>query len=269
MTKLSGKWKWRTPKGVRRINREWKEWRYGALPEKRPEAVLNKDARAHVISKVATMLADFRLTPFEHEARCHHALREGFCLEGHSWRASEAEANEIVREALHRIGAKRPTWEQGQPEYAGGKENCSWCHVPLASDHRSRFCDSHCAKMWTIRRGYEGLSDDNPIRVQALRMVRRSVKKPRVCEECGSKFGHEGDKDPKKFCSHACYSKNKTNRPVPSECRACGKPFIGYQVGAFYCSNACQLVISRMRSGKNMPKRISPPVFDYMFKLAA
>ncbi|EBY7415876.1 hypothetical protein D6J61_26780 [Salmonella enterica subsp. enterica serovar Alachua] len=83
---------------------------------------------------------------------------------------------------------------------------------------------------------------------------------------------HDGDKDPRQFCSQACYfdyRKTEQFTKFPSVCRFCDKPFMGRQSGAFYCSNSCQLTASRLRTGKNMPRRLTPVIFDFMFKQAA
>ena len=88
--------------------------------EAQPQASRRKRrARAtpRLVESCAAILGRWRSSAFEFEASCRHGLRSGFCLAGESWARADVMAAEIVRESLHRIGARRPTWEEGQPEY--------------------------------------------------------------------------------------------------------------------------------------------------------
>jgi hypothetical protein len=84
------------------------------------------------------------------EGPCRHALRSRLCLEGWKWADADAVANDIVQTALIRVGAERPSWEEGQPEYsqtgAGAlieRTFCVRCHAPLEG-HQRKFCSSLC-----------------------------------------------------------------------------------------------------------------------------
>lgn len=92
---------------------------------------LNPDRRKHFVSLVARVLASGAPTYFEHEASCRHGLRVRFILEGSCWADADALAADIVASALHRIGAQRPTWLQGQREWTVAAEQCNWCRADL------------------------------------------------------------------------------------------------------------------------------------------
>ena len=256
------------PKSVStRYYSEWTAFRYGETRTSRLKPILKGNKRSHVVTETAKVLADFDLTPFEHEAACYHGLRAGLCLDGHAWAEADADAFAIVQEALKKNAAVRPSWEQGQREYTTPRENCSWCGGELGGDSATRFCSAHCAKMAITRRSYEGLARENRARVQALRLVNQSRKTPRSCEECGKAFLHNGEKDPAKFCSHHCYAvhKAKTEPSLERECRTCGDSFRAKDERAIFCSTACQTLESRMRRGTMIPVKGSARVFDYLF----
>ena len=83
------------------------------LPDKRRKA-----ARQARVNRVADVLRRYDASPFEHEAACLHGLRGALCLQGWGWHHAHEEARQTVLSALDRISARRPSWEQGQPEYA-------------------------------------------------------------------------------------------------------------------------------------------------------
>lgn len=123
-------------------------------PKPEPKAKLrriNKDRRRHLVETVAAILKRGEPTVFAFEAACRHGLRSRLCLQGWKWAEADALAAEIVATALNRIGARRPTWEEGQPEFAQNgagalieRTRCIRCHKPLPENHR-KFCGHTCA----------------------------------------------------------------------------------------------------------------------------
>lgn len=112
---------------------------------------INKDRRKHLMEKVAAILKAGDPTPFAFEATCRHALRSRLCLAGWGWADADAVANDIVQVALLRIGAKRPSWAEGQPEYAQNgagaqieRTRCIRCRSKLPEGHH-KFCSDLCA----------------------------------------------------------------------------------------------------------------------------
>jgi hypothetical protein len=81
----------------------------------RRERRLKKAERKQAVDRVASILKRGEPTRFAFEAACRHDLRAQMCLAGMAWSRADATAAEIVSEALARIGAQRPSFEQGQP----------------------------------------------------------------------------------------------------------------------------------------------------------
>lgn len=87
-------------------------------------------------------------TPFAAESACRHGIRSALCLQGWSWGQADDAAVEIVASALRIVGARRPTWAMGQPDYAfrgdpGVRESCIRCGKPLPEMAR-KFCGPVC-----------------------------------------------------------------------------------------------------------------------------
>lgn len=128
----------------------------------RKVARINRDRRAHMVRVVASILATGEPTPFALEATCRHALRSRLCLRGWGWAAADAMAAGIVADALKRMGAVRPTWKQGQPEWTTEgfapiqRTRCVRCHTPLPEGH-TKFCSQLCGQAHF----------DNQVRIEA------------------------------------------------------------------------------------------------------
>lgn len=92
-------------------------------------------------------------------------LRADFCRQGWGWNTADMTARELLAEVFARIGAERPTWNEGQPEWAieAGtlieRTRCVRCHAPLPEGHYkfcSRLCNtSHAAFMHRKRQASE------------------------------------------------------------------------------------------------------------------
>lgn len=115
---------------------------------------MGNDRADAIVTRLAlvTMIAlrDGRIaTKFAFEAAFRASLRSDLCLQGWRWDAADHAAMALTGAALARIGAKRPTWNEGQPEYvihAGlliARSRCATCHGPLTGDQR-KFCSSLC-----------------------------------------------------------------------------------------------------------------------------
>src|SRR5690606_16914077 len=80
---------------------------------------------------------------------CRHEMRSGLCLRGWPWADADAAAAEIVAAALNMVGARRPTWQQGQPEYVQfgvvleERTRCVVCGWKLPEGHRL-YCSPTC-----------------------------------------------------------------------------------------------------------------------------
>lgn len=60
-------------------------------------------------------------------------IRAELCLEGLPWPLADWAARDVVGEALARVGAERPPWQEGQPEFTDGgairvqRTSCAEC----------------------------------------------------------------------------------------------------------------------------------------------
>jgi hypothetical protein len=109
----------------------------------------DKVARRERVRRIADVLKQYDQSPFQYEAACTHGLRAALVLRGWPWQAAQDEARQLVQAALDMIGARRPSYEMGQPGYVhrhlSGFERtqCAWCNRPLPPNH-SLWCSSTC-----------------------------------------------------------------------------------------------------------------------------
>jgi hypothetical protein len=129
-----------------------------------------------------TIREDWRegITPtlLNHEGMLVASLRSGLCLEGMPWADANTSAIEIVSEALRAAGAKRPTWNQGQPEWTDQgvirdtRTRCAQCEAPLEVGQKT-FCSARCANSHRAKMAYQ--HDIEAARaIQRLRRRRRA-----------------------------------------------------------------------------------------------
>lgn len=94
----------------------------------------------------------------------------------------------------------------------------------------------------------------------------------RNCAECGTIFQpHQNRrKDQPICCSRACASAlRKRLAPLQQTCQCCGAEYETRSARSLYCSGECVRLVNRFRTGKGIPKTLSPLVFDYITKVAA
>lgn len=85
----------------------------------------------------------------------------------------------------------------------------------------------------------------------------------RSCKQCGSQFAlNKGDEQ---FCSLNCYW-TADRSSISKTCEWCSKQFVTQSAKAMYCSDTCRQTMVRMRNGSKIPKRLSGPVLDYLFR---
>lgn len=264
--------------------------------------------RQHLIQAVVQVLSDWRCSPFENEGATRAGLRSAFCLEGHRWEMADQEASEIIADGLRLLGAERPSWAQGQREYVEPRENCRWCAVPLPEEEygglrRGYFCSAECGRQAILHRDLKTTNRNDRVAVAAHAIVAREAQPSLACEQCGKLFKQfTRTATDQRYCSHNCHQQSRRTIPV-RECRTCGKdfrpksvagkaalycsvicvyrrplpnrrdcavcnsPFAPGHEKSLFCSEKCNKRAYKIRHG--MVKTISPPVFDYVFRLAA
>lgn len=85
------------------------------------------------------------------EGTMRAALRADLCLRGWQWRDANQAACDIVAHAHSLLGAERPSWYEGQPEYilAPGvlieRTRCRRCRKKLPEE-RPTFCSDICRR---------------------------------------------------------------------------------------------------------------------------
>lgn len=104
------------------------------------------------------------------------SIRADLCLQGWKWRDADELSREVVAAAHSRVGARRPSWDEGQLEWtieAGTlieRTRCIRCHKPLPEGHY-KFCGSLCGD--AHRHHIARILDSNEEKV--LTMVTRSI----------------------------------------------------------------------------------------------
>lgn len=85
------------------------------------------------------------------EGPLRHALRGDLCLQGWRWNDANAAAKNLTDIVQLRVGATRPSWNEGQPEWtikAGAlieRTFCAHCRKPLP-EGTHKFCSYLCGQ---------------------------------------------------------------------------------------------------------------------------
>lgn len=182
-------------------------------------------------------------------------------------------------------------WKEHQDRSAPSRE-CKHCGKPFNSrvadrDYCSKDCayearrtlpDITCEECDTVfRPRYEGqtLCSQACAGTKRLREFRRDTPE-QTCPVCKSVF--RPSRKGQIYCSSGC-SRSPAVRAMERQraaaavvrsitCDACGTQFKSKREDARFCSSACNKFHHRITHGWH-PKRLSPPVFDYVFRRAA
>jgi hypothetical protein len=127
----------------------------------------DRQARHAKVRAVADVLRTGLSSPFRYEAACRHGLRAQLCLNGWPWEAADQEAHRLVQSALDLLGARRPSYEQGQPDWTHQgvitveRTRCKRCGRPLPED-AWKWCSATCRSAATVeRRKMDGRDHDS------------------------------------------------------------------------------------------------------------
>lgn len=162
-------------------------------PSKPKPRKLNRDRQRHLVESTAFILRLGEPTYFAFEGACRHDLRSRLCLEGWAWQDADTAAAEIVSSALNRIGATRPSWIQGQPEYAHAAAErqehvrCRNCGGGMPPEN-AIFCSSQCRISHKRKRYYQDNIELARAK-QRLRWKAWSARQPeQECPMCAEVF---------------------------------------------------------------------------------
>lgn len=180
-------------------------------PVPRPKT-LNRDRQKAVREKIIIIMNQAEPTPFAAEGSCRAGIRAALCLQGWPWPAADKTATDLVEGALRSIGAVRPTWKQGQPEWtqdgvmAVQYERCRNCADPLPEGY-FKFCCRPCADAHRGRTDGRWMNEQY-VALQAAALAARIERRPtRFCERCGSGFKPKHARQT--FCSVFCVQASK------------------------------------------------------------
>ncbi len=203
---------------------------------------LSGQAREHVLGRVTEIMAGWTYSPFEYEGSCRHGIRSGLCMEGATWPRADLEAAAIVDEALRRLRARRPTWEEGQWTHTHSREQCQWCGRPMEEIERTRG-QRHCSVSCAAAAKQHLADKSSEYAGAAIRAAKRLIDKSRAavreCAHCGSPF--QSDRPNAKYCSLRCA--RHSNKPVLAnkDCERCGRVFHPANAKVRFCSRRCSL----------------------------
>lgn len=244
----------------------WNDYRYGSRPVTLPAVggaapIFGKKQRKALVDRIMDGMRDWRLTPFENEAPVWQALRSGLCLAGHSWTKADLEALSLVDECLRLMGAKRPDWEQGQPDYALGGDYCAWCQRPLSDDDEltgraRRHCSAECARAALQHRAFRERSHRDAQWAAAYRVVVQAAMGKRRCDTCGKDFYPSIGRLEQRFCSSRCYGATLVTLPMLI-CAGCGTSFrqTNSHNPSRYCTIDCYNATRAEEKKKSMMRR--------------
>jgi hypothetical protein len=264
------------------------EYRYGprrVKPVSLPKIFMGK-RRSALVDKVMDHLDDWRWTEFENEGRTVAGIRSALCLKGFPWSQSHEEAASLVLEAFRRMGAARPSWDEGQPEYLIPAENCKYCgeafsEEELAGLRRPLYCSIACARAALTYRYQHLIKSEHRGAIRAYQLIHletlpektcnycrktfrsrdkdaahcsaacanvdRQVVPERRCEGCGKIFRPADSARNAKFCDQQCYHAHMSARPLLKTCVECGKEYQAKTSRSMYCCPAHQLRASKRR----------------------
>jgi hypothetical protein len=139
-----------------------------------------KAEREALVNALVMLLRDAREAGapswFTLEGPAVAVIRAQLCLERWPWPAGDWAARDVVGEALARVGAERPSWQEGQPEWTDGgairveRTGCAECGKPLPEGHKL-FCSRRCGQAARARRYWRDRAEERNL---ARRLQRRA-----------------------------------------------------------------------------------------------
>jgi hypothetical protein len=175
-----------------------------------PTKKLPRHRREAIVDKLAAMMRRAEPTPFAIEGPARAGIRARLCSIGWRWGQADAVADEVVQAALARVGAKRPTWKEGQPEHTQEavmpllRERCARCGKSLPDDVHGgvKYCGPVCARSARLARYQQHDEEARYARDRAYRIAWSEKQEERECPGCGRAF--RPMRNGIKYCSTKC-----------------------------------------------------------------
>lgn len=238
---------------------ELTSYRSGASKSVTLPCIFTGKARAAKVDTVLDVMRDWRLSPFELEGPTVAGIRSGLCLAGHAWRRADAEAAALVGEALRVMGAQRPSWEKGQPEYVIAREDCANCRGPLDAEaiaRHDRFCCTECRTVMKQYRNQRYWFAAREASRHASYIARKEGAPPRPCDWCGRAFKPAHART--EVCSIECKNAREKARQAERACGNCGQRFQPSNARGMYCSRSCNIAAQATRDKAMRLDRLEP-----------
>jgi predicted nucleic acid-binding Zn ribbon protein len=171
----------------------------------------DRAARQAKVRQIADVLREGEPSRFRYEAACRHGLRAKLCLDGWPYHAADQEAHQLVQAALDMLGARRPSWAMGQPEWTqdgtrvAERYRCARCAGPLP-EGRWLWCSDACRSAAHQDRARRQNREDHNAKARAYRAAWAAKVPERTCETCGRGFKPKdpGRRPNPRFCSVKC-----------------------------------------------------------------
>lgn len=218
----------------------------------KPSQIIKGERRKHVVLQVMDILDDFRDNPWEREGATRSGLRSALCVAGHQWTEADHESSGLITAAFQKLGqSARPSWAEGQPHYAMGREACMRCGNAIGEDQRPhRYCSVSCAKLALADSAFDRPVQDDVYGRDAWKIIAKTRTKPRVCAlpSCGKEFRVWAESRENQYCSKQCRSDSMRTR-VMRRCAndGCENEFLPSKHDIQCCSMACSSAIGRRK----------------------
>ncbi len=202
-----------------------------------------------ILHRTVELMKTWRTSTFEFEGPARYGIRRSLVLRGGwHWHDADACAAEIVEKALAIMGAVRPTWQQGQPEFGDNSltirtrcvnEGCG----KVISDERlipgkTKYCSDNCGRAararWNRYHVERMTSVERIAEIQARSLAARAA----VCVRCETHF--VANQIGQIYCSVECQRLDR--RTVEHKtCEQCGMLWRPRQTTKAnrFCSAAC------------------------------
>lgn len=169
------------------------------------------------------IMQNYKASQFEYEASVRYAIRSSLCIFGWSFDDAESIAERVTNEVLFQMQARRPTWDEGQPDWCqtgifrADIEFCKNCGQPLEDkvDWRQIYCSVSCRRSSNdkqfIKRHREEFLIKQRIQDSTRRKKERQAMPEKKCPTCSKLFRpspRRGTNKEQEYCSKSCWYKS-------------------------------------------------------------
>ena len=217
----------------------WTAHRYG---REKPRPIIRRLSERQVTRLVDRRAAIMRAgmergaaSRFAFEAPIRAGLRAGLCLAGWRWHEADVAAVDVTLRALARIGATRPSWQEGQPEWTEQgvlrhqRENCARCGKRIPEERQARsiatpakYCSMLCTNAAKVDAHRKRQGDEFRVKhaAEVLAQWRKAKESTpqKPCAYCGDLFHPtpaKKDRPETIYCSPRCRNKARSRYRDP------------------------------------------------------